>query len=72
VDREGGDVGGFDDSPDRQRRAELLAASVELIAEQRSRQLCVDEAGRARRLTRIGACSTARLFVSAGSAAVSG
>jgi len=34
VDGEGRDVGGADDSPDRQRGAQLLAASVERVAEQ--------------------------------------
>ena len=46
VDREGGDVRGADDAADRERRPELLAALVELIAQDRRRQGRVDEARR--------------------------
>jgi hypothetical protein len=46
VDGEHGDVGRADHAPDRQRRAELLATRVQLIAEQRCQQRRVDEAGR--------------------------
>ena len=45
VHGERGDVGRPDDAPDRQRGAELVAARVELVAEQRRRQRGVDEAG---------------------------
>ena len=45
VDGDRGDVGRADHAPDRQRRAELLATRVQLIAEQRRRQRRVDEAG---------------------------
>ncbi len=45
VHGERGDVGRSDDASDRQRRAELLAALVELVAEQRRRQRRVDEPG---------------------------
>ena len=37
---ERGDVGRFDDAPDGKRGAELIAAVVELIAEERCRQRC--------------------------------
>jgi len=46
VDGECGDVGGPDNAADRQRRAELVTAFIESVAEQRRRQWCVDEAGR--------------------------
>ena len=46
VDGERGDIGRADHAPDRQRLAKLLATRVQLIAEQRCRQRCVDEAGR--------------------------
>ena len=46
VDGERGDVGRADHAPDRQRRAELFAARVQLVAEDRRRQRCVDEPGR--------------------------
>ena len=36
-------VGRANDAPDRQRIAELLAAGIKLIAEQRCRQWCVDK-----------------------------
>src|SRR5690349_14089169 len=45
VDGQGGDVGRPDDATDRQRRAEILAAPVEVVAEQPGRQGCVDESG---------------------------
>jgi hypothetical protein len=45
VHGDGGDVPRPDDAPDRERGAELLASRVELVAEQRSRQRSVDEAG---------------------------
>ena len=45
VDGERGDVRRADDAPDRERRAELLAARVELVAEERGRQRRVDEPG---------------------------
>jgi hypothetical protein len=38
-------VGRSDDAPDGKRGAELIAAVFELIAEERCRQRCVDEAG---------------------------
>jgi hypothetical protein len=46
MDGERRDVVRTDHAPDRQRRAELLAPRVQLIAEQRRRQRRVDEAGR--------------------------
>src|SRR5208282_1609947 len=45
VHGERGDVGGFDHAPDGQRRAELVAALVEVVAEQRRGKRRVDEAG---------------------------
>ena len=45
VHRQGRDVGGADDAPDRQRRPQLLAARLEVVAEQRRRQRRVDEPG---------------------------
>ena len=36
VDGERGDVGRADDAPDRQRRAELLASGVQVVAEERA------------------------------------
>jgi hypothetical protein len=45
VNGERRDVSGADHSPDRQRLAELLATSVELVAEKRCRERRVDEAG---------------------------
>jgi len=39
-------VGRANDAPDRQRSAELLAARIKLIAEQRCRQGCVDKPSR--------------------------
>ena len=44
VDGRRGDVGRPDDAADRQRGAELLAALVDLIAEQRGRRRRVDKA----------------------------
>ena len=70
MDGERGDVGRADDAADRQRRAELLATRVELVAEERRRQRRVDEPGGdqvdadRRELER-------EVLVSAGSAAVS-
>src|SRR3954470_25004885 len=46
VHGQGGDVGGPHDPPDRQGAAELLAARVELVAEERRGQRGVDEPGR--------------------------
>src|SRR5215831_6726999 len=46
MDGQCGDVGRADDAPDRQRLAELLAAFLQLIAEDRRRQRRVDEPGR--------------------------
>ena len=46
VDGQCGDVGRADDAPDRQRRAELLATRVQLIAQESGRQRRVDEPGR--------------------------
>ena len=66
VHGERGDVLRPDDAPDRQRGAQLLAARVELVAEQRRRQRRVDEARARSRLTRIGAISSARFATSAG------
>src|SRR5262245_3166202 len=43
VDRQGRDVDWADDASDGQRGAELLAPSLEPIAEERRRQGCVDE-----------------------------
>jgi hypothetical protein len=40
-----GDVGRSDDTADGKRGAELMAAVLQLIAEERCRQGCVDEAG---------------------------
>src|SRR5215472_4265099 len=40
-----GDVLRADDASDRQRRAELLAARVQLVAEERRRERSVDESG---------------------------
>ena len=45
VHGERGDVVRPDDAPDRQRRAQLLAARLEPVAEQRRRQRRVDEPG---------------------------
>jgi len=70
VDGQCGDVGRADDAPDRQRRAELLATRVQLVAQDRRRQRRVDEPA-AIRFTRMGASSSARFFVRAGRAAVS-
>src|SRR2546427_3471532 len=42
---ERGDVGRSDDAPDGKRGAKLIAAVLELIAEERCRQRRVDEAG---------------------------
>jgi hypothetical protein len=49
--------------PSRQRRAELLAAPVELIAEERRRQRRVDEPGRDSRSRRNGAVVEAAVIV---------
>src|SRR5262249_8684540 len=46
VERQHGYVSRADDAADRQRRTELLAALVQLTAEDRRRQGCVDETGR--------------------------
>src|SRR6266545_2022035 len=46
VDGQRGDVGRTDDASDRQRRTKLLAARVQLVAEEGRRQRCVDESGR--------------------------
>ncbi len=46
VDGQCGDVGRADDASDRQRRAELFAARVQPVAEDRRRQRRVDEPGR--------------------------
>jgi Periplasmic binding protein-like domain len=46
MDRHCGDILRSDNPPDRERGAQLLAAGVELSAEQRRRQRGVDEAGR--------------------------
>jgi hypothetical protein len=46
VDREGGDVTGTDDAADRKRLAKVLAARLELVAEESCRERRVDEAGR--------------------------
>jgi len=45
-DGQRGDVGGTDDAADRERPAQLVAARLELVSEQRRRQRGVDEAGR--------------------------
>jgi hypothetical protein len=45
VHGEGGDVGRPDHAPDGQRRAELVAARFEVVAEQRRGQRRVDETG---------------------------
>jgi len=45
VDGERGDIGWSDHAPDGKGRSELIAAVLELIAEERCRQRCVDEAG---------------------------
>ena len=45
VDGERGHVGRSDDTPDGKSGAELIAARVEMIAEERRRQRRVDEAG---------------------------
>src|SRR5262249_33902021 len=42
---ERGDVRGPDDPADRERRPQLVPTLLELIAQQRCRQRCVDEAG---------------------------
>src|SRR3989442_16030564 len=42
---ERGDVGRSDDAPDGKRGTKLIAAVFQLIAEERCRQRCVDEAG---------------------------
>ena len=44
VHRKRGDIRRTDDAPDGKRRAELIAAFLELIAEKRCRQRSVDEA----------------------------
>ena len=46
VDGERGDVGRPNHAPDGQRGAELVAALVEVVAQQRCRQGRIDEAGR--------------------------
>src|SRR5262245_14428380 len=46
MDGERGDVGRLDHAPDRQGLAELLAAPLQLIAEDRRRQRRVDESRR--------------------------
>src|SRR6476620_2089610 len=46
VDRECGDVSRPDDASDWQRRTELFAARVQLVAEEGRRQWCVDESRR--------------------------
>jgi hypothetical protein len=69
VHGERGDVGWADDALDRERAAEVLAAGVELIAEEDGGQR-VSTNPAAIRLTRIGASSRARFLVSAGIAAV--
>ena len=43
VDGQSGDVSRADHASDRQRRAELLAARFQLVAEDHRRQRCVDE-----------------------------
>ena len=58
-----------DHAPDRQRRAQLVAAGVEPVAEQLA-DSGVSTKPAAIRLTRTGAISSARLAVSAGRAAV--
>ena len=45
VDGQGGDVGRADHAADRESRAELLATRIQLIAEERRRQRCVDKTG---------------------------
>ena len=64
---ERGDVVGSDDAADGQRGAELLAARVELVAEQLA-DSGVSTKPAAMRLTRTGASSSARFATSAGSA----
>ena len=43
---ERGDVGRPDDAPNGERGAELMAPLLKVIAEERRRQGCIDEAGR--------------------------
>ena len=64
-----GDVGRPDDDADGHRRAQLRPAGIEASPEQRGRQRRVDEPA-AMTFTRVCASSTARLAMSAGSAAV--
>ena len=45
VHGERSDVRRPDGAPDRERRSELITAIFEVVAEQRRRQRCVDEAG---------------------------
>jgi hypothetical protein len=45
VDGKRGDVGRSDDAPDGKRRAKLIAAILELVAEERRRESRVDEPG---------------------------
>ena len=46
VDGQCGDVGRADDTADRQCGTKLFAARVQIVAEERRRQGCVDESGR--------------------------